>query len=132
MKRAREYSIDDQQLHKKKQICCQMINGISNLKKPEPVKLNYINIDATVKDYNVKINDSMGKPTFYCSCSCSPYKHFKVNYCKHITLALLELTKTFLRENENFFEDKKENKIFNENIEILNTNLKNIYINNNI
>ncbi len=133
LKRKREYSIDEQITRKKARICNQIYDGVLNYNHNElhNVVIKNVNIEAKVKNYDVKININDFDKTFKCSCTNDVYINYHHNYCKHISLAFKDILKIYLRENEKFLKEKNEEIIFKENVEFLRSNIKNININNN-
>jgi len=115
----------------------QLVDCIINFDKHEhnvfETKINNINMDINVKDYNVKINtnidiNSENKSIF--SCTCSSLENYNNFYCKHIAMAIKELIKLYINENIKYINEKKDYDIFKENIDFLNTNIANINISN--
>lgn len=122
-------SIDDQTIKKKSRILNQIMDGISQYdNKNKSVNILNINIIAHVKDYEVKIYNSNEGMIYICSCTNDIYKNYQSNYCKHISMAIKEIIKDYLCENENFFKQKGKEEIFRENIEFLKSSLKDIKI----
>lgn len=124
-------SIEEQSSNKKCRILNQMMDGIHQYKnKNSNVIIQDVNITAKVKDYDVKIIKNVFGSKYTCSCTPDVYYNYQSNYCKHISMLLKEIIKDYLRENETFFQQKKQEELFRENIDFLKSSFKDININN--
>lgn len=122
-------SIIEESLNKKSRIINQLADGVYDYKNTSGnVNILGLNIQAKVKDYDVSIYKSFGTTKYSCSCSTDVYKNCQSNYCKHISMAIKEVIKDYLRENDRFFKHKGEEYIFRENIEFLKSSIKDIKI----
>jgi hypothetical protein len=122
-------SIIEESISKKSKIINQLVDGVYDYKNINGnVNILGLNIIAKVKDYNVTISKTFGKTKYSCTCTTDVYKNYHSNYCKHISMAIKEIIKDYLRENDNFFTHKGEECIFRENIEFLKSSIKDIKI----
>jgi len=108
----------------------QLIDCIINYDKLEhnihENKINEMYINASIKDYDVKISSTNNKASF--ACSCSSLDNYNNFYCKHIAMAIKEIIKTYINENIKYISEKKDYDILKENIDFLNTNIMNFNI----
>jgi hypothetical protein len=118
-------------MNKKIKIHNQMINGMACFDKKDniDVQINNISMNVTVKNYNVNIFSSLIGLKFICSCSGNIYDKFSSFYCKHIAIAIRELIKEYMKENDRFFQEKQKHDTLKENIDFLTSNIMNININ---
>lgn len=128
-----EIPVEEQLTSKKAKIINKFIETIDNSNKEicssKNIKINTINIDVDVGQYNVKIYHGFGSSKYICSCTpFGIYNNFSSNYCKHITYALSEIVKDYVNENKKFFTEKKNELLLRENIEFLKSSIKNINI----
>ena len=122
-------SIDDQYQNKKSRIVNQMMEGVYQYnKKNTSVNILDVNMVVRVKDYDVRIYKSHEGTKYICSCTNDVYKNCQSNYCKHISMAIKELVKDYICENEKFFKHKQQEELFRENIEFLKSSFKDIKI----
>jgi hypothetical protein len=136
MKRSREESnipIYDQMKNKRARIVNKFLDVIGNPDKEictsKKIKINNINFNVDVGQYNVQIFSMLGNNKFMCSCNPKGvYMNFSSNYCKHITYALSEIVRIYVKENENYFKEKNNDIKLKENIEFLKSNISNITI----
>lgn len=128
-----ETSIYDEMKNKNRHIINKFMDVIDNTDKEicltKNIKINNINFNVNVGQYNVQIFNLNDNNKFICSCTPNGvYSNFSNNYCKHITYALSELLRIYIKENENYFKEKKNNLELKENIEILKSLISNITI----
>ena len=131
--------IYDQMQNKKKRILNKFLHVIDNpneeIYKNNNIKINNISFNIDVGIYKVQIyNCNIVSENIKFICSCNPngvYVNFMNNYCKHISYALSQLIRIYVKENENYFKEKNLNLKFEEykeNIEILFSNFSKIDI----
>jgi len=109
-----DISIYDQMKNKRKRIMNKFLHVIDNpneeILKNNNIKINNINFNIDVGIYNVQIynyNKLSENTKFICSCNPNGvYVNFTNNYCKHISYALSELIRIYVKENENYFKEK--------------------------
>ena len=109
-----DISIYEQMKNKRKRIMNKFLHVIDNpneeILKNNNIKINNINFNIDVGIYNVQIYNytELSENTKFI-CSCNPdgvYVNFTNNYCKHISYALSELIRIYVKENENYFKEK--------------------------
>ena len=109
-----DISIYEQMKNKRKRIMNKFLHVIDNpneeILKNNNIKINNINFNIDVGIYNVQIYNytKLSENTKFI-CSCNPdgvYVNFTNNYCKHISYALSELIRIYVKENENYFKEK--------------------------
>ncbi len=131
-----DYMIDDNDeiQTKRNRIVNKFMDVIDNPNKEisgtKHIKINNINFNVDVGQYNVQIlNNMYGENKFMCTCTPrGVYLNFSSNYCKHISYALSELVRLYIKENKNYFKEKKNEIEFRENIELLKNSISNITI----
>lgn len=121
-------------VNKTNKIQRQLVDCIINYDKYEhnifESKINNINLDINVKDYNVKIISNNENKSIF-SCTCSSLSNYNNFYCKHIAMAIKELIKLYINENIKYMNEKKDYDNFKENIDFLNTNIARFNISDN-
>ena len=126
-------SISNQMKTKRKRIMNQFLHVIDNpneeICRTKNIKINNINFNIDVGEYNVQIYNVSENTKFICSCNPNGvYMNFTNNYCKHISYALSELIRIYVKENENYFKEKTNDIELKENIEKIFSNFSKIYI----
>jgi hypothetical protein len=132
-----DITIYDQMQSKRNRIMNKFLHVIDNpneeISKKYNIKINTVNLNINVGIYNVQIynvSENIAENTKF-KCSCNPtgvYMNFTNNYCKHINYALSELIRIYVKENENYFKEKKLDTELKENIEVLFSNFSKIDI----
>ena len=128
-----DISIYEQMKNKRKRIMNKFLHVIDNpneeISKKYNIKINTVNLNINVGIYNVQIYNVSENTKFICSCNPNGvYVNFTNNYCKHISYALSELIRIYVKENENYFKEKKLDTELKENIEVLFSNFSKIDI----
>ncbi len=125
-----DYMVDDNEIQtKRNRIVNKFMDVIDNPNKEisgtKNIKINNLDFNVDVGQYNVQISNNKFM------CTCTPrgvYLNFSSNYCKHISYALSELVRLYIKENKNYFKEKKNEIEFRENIELLKHSINNITI----